>query len=125
MQRETLFVVTLIIISSLAAYVAYGMFAVGTMQEFEKSKMYFAAAVLAFLAFIFMLAIILYGLGPKPTDSNSDNPGKSIFDACVKVIPPIVTLIIGFYFGASQDSINNEPQTTVLTESSSPDNEAP
>ena len=125
MKRETLFVVTLIIISSLAAYVAFGMFAVGTMEEFEKSKMYFAAAVLAFLAFIFMLAIIFYGLGPEPKDSNSDNPGKSIFDACVKVIPPIVTLIIGFYFGASQDSINNEPQTTVLTESSSPDNEAP
>lgn len=103
MSRNTLFVITLTIVAVLAAGVAYGMFAVGTMKEYEKSKMYFAAAVLAFLAFIFLLSMILYAMGPEPTVPGTEAPGKAIFDACVKVIPPIVTLIIGFYFGASQE----------------------
>jgi hypothetical protein len=103
MSRNNLFVITLLVVSALAAYVAYGMFAVGTMKEFEMSKMYFAAAVLAFLAFIFMLAAILYGLGPEAIPPSTEAPGKAIFDACVKVIPPMVTLIIGFYFGTTQD----------------------
>lgn len=104
MSRNTLFIVTLLIISILAAYVAHGMFAVGTMPKFEMSKMYFAAAVLAFLAFIFMLAIITYAFGPVDGSPPADAPGKTIFDACVKVIPPLVTLIIGFYFGTAQET---------------------
>lgn len=104
MSRNLLFVVTLLVVSALAGGVAYGMFAVGTMSEFEKSKMYFAASVLAFLAFIFILAMIFYALGPEPSQPSIESSGKTIFDACVKVIPPLVTLIIGFYFGASQNS---------------------
>lgn len=117
MSRNMLFMVTLLVISALAGGVAYGMFAVGTMSEFEKSKMYFAASVLAFLAFIFLLAMIFYALGPEQSPPSTESPGKNIFDACVKVIPPIVTLIIGFYFGASQDkspshTVTNAPATT-------------
>lgn len=103
MSRNMLFVITLSIVSALAAYVAHGMFAVGKMPEFEMSKMYFAAAVLAFLAFIFILAIIVYAFGPEATPPSNETPGKTIFEACVKVIPPLVTLIIGFYFGTSQN----------------------
>jgi hypothetical protein len=102
-NRNAIFVITLIVVSSLAGGVAYGMFSVGTFSEFEKSKLYFAAAVLAFLAFIFLLSMIFYAVGPEPTVTNIEAPGRAIFDACVKVIPPLVTLIIGFYFGASQE----------------------
>lgn len=109
-----LFVITLLVVSVLAGGVAYGMFAVGTMSEFEKSKMYFAASVLAFLAFIFLLAMIFYALGPEPSQPSTESSGKTIFDACVKVIPPLVTLIIGFYFGASQ---NNPSLPTVANAS--------
>lgn len=105
MSRNMLFVITLLVISILAAGVAFGMFNVGTMKEFEKSKMYFAASVLAFLAFIFMLAMIFYAMGPEANSPGGESPGKAIFESCVKVIPPIVTLIIGFYFGASQAPI--------------------
>lgn len=114
MSRNMLFVVTLLVVSVLAGGVAYGMFAVGTMSEFEKSKMYFAASVLAFLAFIFLLAMIFYALGPEPSHPSTESSGKTIFDACVKVIPPLVTLIIGFYFGASQ---NNPSSPTVANPS--------
>lgn len=112
MSRSTLFVFTLVVVSCLAAYVAYGIFGVGVMEEYEKSKMYFAASVLAFLAYIFMLSMILYALGPESTSASADSPGKIIFDACVKLIPPLGALIIGFYFGASQD---NSQQATIDT----------
>ncbi|MBK0392329.1 hypothetical protein [Ramlibacter algicola] len=111
--------ITLVVVGGLAAGVAYGMFAVGTMEQLEKSKMYFAAAVLAFLAFIFMLAMIFYALGPLPTDGTTEPAGRAIFDACVKVIPPLATLIIGFYFGASQ--IGAAPsQAAAAVQSSAP-----
>jgi hypothetical protein len=104
MSRNSLFVIALVLVSALAAYVAKGMFDVGPMKDPAMSKMYFAAAVLAFLAFIFMLGIIVYGLGPEPQPPATDAPGKAIFDACAKIIPPMVTLIIGFYFGATTDN---------------------
>jgi uncharacterized RDD family membrane protein YckC len=90
------------------------MFAVGIMPELEKSKMYFAAAVLAFLAFIFILSIIIYALGPEPSPSVTEPPGKLIFDSCVKIIPPMVTLIIGFYFGASQGNNQAQPERAAI-----------
>ena len=114
MSRNALFAIALLVVSALAAYVAYGMFSVGTMKEFEMSKMYFAAAVLAFLAFIFMLAVIIYGLGPEAAPSSAEAPGKAIFDACVKVIPPIATLIIGFYFGTTQDRTRSVQEKAVV-----------
>lgn len=104
MSRNAIFVISLLVVAGLAGGVAYGMFSVGTFDDFEKSKLYFAAAVLAFLAFIFLLAMIFYAVGPEPKVAGGDAPGKAIFDACVKVIPPLVTLIIGFYFGASQSN---------------------
>ena len=109
MSNEVLFVVSLLVLAVLAGGVAYGMFDVGTMTEFEKSKLYFAAAVLAFLAFIFLLAMILYAFGPEAKPPTADAPGKVIFDSCVKIIPPMVTLIIGFYFGSTRDK---GPHTT-------------
>ncbi|MNO82126.1 hypothetical protein D3C76_733880 [compost metagenome] len=114
MSRNALFVITIVIVSGLAAYVAHGMFAVGTMSELEKSKMYFAASVLAFLAFIFMLSIIIYALGPEPTPPATESPGKLIFDSCVKIIPPLVTLIVGFYFGATQSNIQTQPEPAAV-----------
>jgi hypothetical protein len=103
MSNEVLFVISLLVLAALSAGVAYGMFKVGVMEEYEKSKMYFAAAVLAFLAFIFLPSMILYAFGPDGRPAAGDAPGKVIFDACVKIIPPMVTLIIGFYFGSAHE----------------------
>lgn len=44
MSRSVLFVISIAMVSGLAAYVAHGMFDVGTMKELEKSKMYFATS---------------------------------------------------------------------------------
>jgi hypothetical protein len=116
MNRNTTFIITLVSMCGLIGYVAHGMFGVGTMELFEKSKMYFAAAILAFLAFIFILSIIIYAFGPEPTPPVTESPGKVIFDACVKIIPPMVTLIIGFYFGTTQN-IDTEQQKKKPVES--------
>ena len=121
MDRNWLFVTTLVLVCALFAYVANGMFGAGKMLTFEMSKMYFAAAVLAFLAFIFLLSIILYALGPEPRHESGESPGKSIFDACVKVIPPLVTLIIGFYFGVSQNNTEPESESTALVAPAEPE----
>jgi hypothetical protein len=103
MSNALLFVVSLLVIAALSARVAYGMFRVGVMEEYERSRMYFAAAVLAFLAFIFLMSMILYVFGPDVPSGAGEAPGKVIFDACVKIIPPMVTLIIGFYFGSAHE----------------------
>ncbi|WP_448093663.1 hypothetical protein [Pseudomonas lini] len=123
MSRNTLFVITVVIVSGLAAYVAHGMFDVGTFDDPQKSRMYFGASVLAFLAFIFLLSIIVYALGPEPSAPSTESPGKIIFDSCVKIIPPIVTLIVGFYFGTAESShqAQQEPAAIVAPASHSND----
>ena len=105
-NRDWLFVLTLLAVCALTGYVAKRMFDVGVMQNADMSKMYFAAAVLAFLAFIFILSAILYAFGPE-SNNGTDQAGKAIFEACAKIIPPLVTLIIGFYFGTTQARVND------------------
>ena len=117
MERNTVFVITLVVVTLLAGGVAYGMFSVGSFSQFEKSKLYFAAAILAFLAFIFLFAMLFYAVGPEATVANTEPPGKVIFDACVTVIPPLVTLIIGFYFGTSQVKGIDTATSTITTPS--------
>ena len=91
-----------IVLTIFAGGIAYGMFAVGTFDNFEKSKLYLAAAVLGMLSYIFLAALIFYMFAPVRATSSEDR-GKDIFDTCSKIIPPLVGLIIGFYFGSSQD----------------------
>jgi hypothetical protein len=37
--------------------------------------------------------------------SNGSTVGKSIFEACVQVLPPIVTLVLGGYFGRRKEGL--------------------
>jgi hypothetical protein len=122
MNRGWFFFPTLLAISLLMAGVGIGMYKMGKLpryDDFEMTKLFFASAILAFLAFIFMLSIIAYAFGPEPTSPSTESAGKIIFDACAKIIPPIVTLIIGFYFGTTQgpkDSNNTKPTKQIITQ---------
>ncbi len=64
---------------------------------FEVRKLFFAAGVLAVLGFMLILSIAVY------MSLSQSNPaisaGKDIFDSMVKVVPPIITLVLGYYFG--------------------------
>ena len=35
--------------------------------------------------------------------SPNEEAGKNIFETCKTIIPPIITLVIGYYFGQSRD----------------------
>lgn len=59
-----------------------------------KDRMRFAGRVLGGIALLFILA----GLAAI---SHPDSGGP-IFDAAVKILPPIATLIIGFYFSRAE-----------------------
>jgi hypothetical protein len=103
MDRSRLLLWLFIVLAILAATLMSAMFGVSPRGDLESSRLYFAAGVLAFLAFIFVFAMLIYAFGGDGA-TTADSPGKVIFDSCVKVLPPIATLIIGFYFGAYHTS---------------------
>jgi len=98
MSDREILLAMFIIMSLLATGFMYAMFRGKPFERFEMSRLYFAAGTMAVLGYIFILSMVFYAL--SPFDTAGESAGKAIFDACVKVIPPIITLIIGFYFGA-------------------------
>ena len=112
MDRSRLLLWLFIVLAILAATMMSAMFGVSPRADAESSRLYFAAGVLAFLAFIFVFAMLIYAFGGDGAAGPTDAPGKVIFDSCVKVLPPIATLIIGFYFGAYHTA-SRQPAPTV------------
>ena len=78
--------------------------------EFQQ-KLFFASGVLIGLALLFVFSIAVYVWGPPPAANGTEPPGKVVFDACVKVIPPIITLILGYYFGVATSSTASTNQS--------------
>ena len=54
----------------------------------HKHRMYLAYYILLGSAILFLISMILYAF----------NGNKDIFDGCKTILPPIATLIIGYYF---------------------------
>src|SRR5262249_187384 len=65
----------------------------------ESKQLHFAAVTLTGLGLLFALAMAMYYWSPK-----DHTPAKEIFDACKTIIPPIITLILGYYFGREKGS---------------------
>lgn len=59
-----------------------------------KDLLIFAKWILFFLAVLFALGALCEMIRPAST----------IFEACKTILPPIATLVIGYYFGKSSDS---------------------
>ena len=116
MDRSRLLLWLFVILAVLAASLMSAMFSVAPRADPDGSRLYFAAGVLAFLAFIFIVAMLIYAFGSD--GSAAEAPGKVIFDSCVKVLPPIATLIIGFYFGAYQAA--SRPPAAAPAQSAAP-----
>ena len=66
-----------------------------TTRDYERRRLYFAAVVLIGLGFIFVIAMSMYYFAPY----DQREVGKEIFTTCVTVIPPVITLVLGYYFG--------------------------
>ena len=74
-------------------------------KDFETRRLYFAAVVLSGLGLIFVLVTGLYVFtSVEGASGGNPNPGEKIFDAAKTIIPPIVTLVLGYYFGQEKNS---------------------
>ena len=70
--------------------------------SFEIRRLYFAACMLTGLGLIFVLSMGMYYFSPNIDPSlNGESAGQNIFDAVKTVVPPIATLMLGYYFGSS------------------------
>jgi NO-binding membrane sensor protein with MHYT domain len=71
----------------------------------EPGRLHFAAVILTGIGLLFFMAMAMYYFDGYDLSSgarvasNGGTVGKSIFEACVQVLPPIVTLVLGYYFG--------------------------
>ncbi|MDX1964969.1 MAG: hypothetical protein SFX18_17610 [Pirellulales bacterium] len=61
----------------------------------------FAAATMTGVLLVFLFSMSIYAAEPADTVGSS---GKEIFDGCLKALPPIVTLVLGFWFGSKSNS---------------------
>jgi hypothetical protein len=75
---------------------------------FETRRLYFAGVVLTGLGIIFLESMAMYFWGTQGKGTDED-VGKNIFDACKTIIPPIATLVLGFYFGKSDNHGQSAP----------------
>jgi hypothetical protein len=70
-----------------------------TPRDYERRRLHFAAVVLTSLAIVFIIAMSMYYFAG---DDGQRGVGKEIFTTCVTIIPPIVTLVLGYYFGKAE-----------------------
>jgi hypothetical protein len=78
--------------------------------QFETERLYFAAVVLTGLALVFLESMVMYYWAPKES-----KVGQEIFDTCKTVVPPIVTLVIGYYFGRTDQHQQIKDNTSSQT----------
>jgi uncharacterized membrane protein len=77
--------------------------------QFEFQRLAFAAVILTGLGLVFLQSMAMYYWA----SSGQAEAAKSIFETCKTVIPPIITLVLGYYFGKSdqhqsQNNTNNK-----------------
>ena len=90
--------------------------ATGAFTQGDCHKLYLAFGVLFAVAVMLALGAAFYALLPPPS-TGTKNPGEQIFDAFTKILPPIVTLVLGYYFGSTNGGQTqpSEPKTQVTT----------
>ncbi|WP_062060835.1 hypothetical protein [Cellvibrio sp. OA-2007] len=60
----------------------------------------FGAVILTGIGLLFALAMAMFYF--EQPDAAINSPGKEIFDKCATILPPIITLILGYYFGKKE-----------------------
>lgn len=92
----------LFIAGAIAAIVLYSFYmegktiAKGETPDRSTRQLHFAAVTLTGFGMLFALSMAMYYWG----EQGAGAAGKEIFDGCKTVIPPIITLILGYYFGS-------------------------
>ena len=75
-----------------------------TNSDFETRRLAFASIVLSGLGLIFVFVVGVYFFMPAP-EIGKEFPAKDIFESAKTIIPPIITLVLGYYFGQSNIEI--------------------
>lgn len=65
----------------------------------DNKLIHFGAVILTGIGLIFSLAMAMAFF-----EEASSTRGKEIFDSVKTILPPVVTLILGYYFGKKQDA---------------------
>lgn len=73
-------------------------------QGHEEKIVHFAAVILTTLALVFMLSMAMYYWSAE----DSTAAANKIFESCLQVLPPIATLVIGYFFGRREASARSE-----------------
>jgi amino acid transporter len=71
----------------------------------EHRRLSFAATILSGIGLIFLMSMAMFyfdGYDLATHQRTTNEVGKAIFNSCVQVLPPIVTLVLGYYFGRSR-----------------------
>lgn len=72
----------------------------------EARQLYFGSVVLTAMALVFMLSMAMYYFAP---DGAQSERAAKIFESVVHIIPPLLTLVIGFYFGKRSEAAAPAP----------------
>jgi len=94
----------------------------GTDSDFETRRLAFTSIVLSGLGLIFVFVVGVYFFMPAP-DVGKEFPAKDIFESAKTIIPPIITLVLGYYFG--QSNIESGKNTEKKEKHNKNQNEAP
>ncbi|XKM07806.1 hypothetical protein HF313_16320 [Massilia atriviolacea] len=79
-------------------------------QDAESRQLYFGSVVLTAMTLVFILSMAMYYWAEG---AEIQARAQKIFEACLQVIPPLLTLVIGFYFGKrSETKAVSKPENT-------------
>ncbi len=113
--KEAFFVFLLVVV---AAGFGFGIYAkdiqcskVASISGLECFRLYLAFGVLFAVAVLLAVAAAFYALIPPP--DQGEHPGKQIFDTFSKSLLPVVTLVLGYYFGSSQTNGQGKDATAM------------
>ena len=114
MNDKVMIFSVLLVLVALAMVVAIWRF--GNADNFATRRLYFAAGTITGLGIIFTLSMAMYYWTTPVPEAGGIFPGKEIFEACVQIIPPIITLVLGYYFGASTPSPTVAPDELSISQ---------
>lgn len=97
MNNVLLFSAGLLAIALVMAYVVFSN-KESPSASVDAKLIHFGAVILTGLGLIFLLSMAMFYF-----DVEGSMRGKEIFDSTKTILPPVVTLILGYYFGKKQD----------------------
>ncbi len=98
MDNVLIFSAGLLFISIVMAYIVFSN-KESTPASADAKLIHFGAVILTGIGLIFSLSMAMFYF-----DTEDSTKGKEIFDSTKTILPPIVTLILGYYFGKKQGS---------------------